>query len=148
MAVVVKKIQGRVHEPEPEHVCAQTEREINTLVIKRMLNEKKNMKSFLSMCASCGVCADSCFYYRKTAEKESTPAYKALNSLGILFKKKGMVSYSELNDMKELIWGRCLMCRRCFCPFGIDISGMISWARAICRSQGIHENYEENVKGV
>ncbi|MCP4130926.1 MAG: (Fe-S)-binding protein [bacterium] len=116
-------------------------------VIKKMLKQKKRMKVFLSMCASCGTCADSCFYFRKHKDPKSTPAYKALNSLGRIFKKKGKVSLSDLENMKELIWGKCVLCRRCSCPLGIDISAMIAWARAICRSQGVYEQYDKSVKG-
>lgn len=110
--------------------------------IREMLKSKKQMKTYLSVCASCGFCADSCFLYRKHKKPEYMPSYKAIKSLGYLFKKKGKVSYDSLEDMKKLVWGNCAMCRRCYCPLGIDISGMIAWARAICRSQGVYERYD------
>ncbi len=115
--------------------------------VKEMLNQKKRMKSFLSVCASCGFCADSCFLYRNNRDPKYMPSYKAINSLGILFKKKGKVDRKTMEDMKELIWGNCVLCGRCYCPFGIDISRMISWARTICRTQGVYERYDLDAMG-
>ena len=123
------------------------EKKIDNDKIKLMLKQKKRMKLFLSVCASCGFCADSCFLYRNSKDHRYMPSYKAINSLGKLFKKKGKVTLDILEDMSELIYGRCVMCRRCYCPFGIDISGMISWARTICRTQGVYERYDLNPMG-
>jgi len=120
---------------------------IDNCKIKEMLSQKKKMKKFLSVCASCGLCAESCFLYRNKKEPEYMPSYKAINSLGKLFKKKGNVTYTMLEEIKELAWGNCVLCGRCYCPFGIDISSMISWARTICRTQGVYERYDLNVRG-
>ncbi|MDY6970217.1 MAG: (Fe-S)-binding protein [Spirochaetota bacterium] len=127
-----------------------TEQEVSTIdisKIKEMLNQKKRMKYFLSVCASCGFCADSCFLYRNHKDPKYMPSYKAINSLGKMFKKKGKIDKPMLEGMKDLIWGNCVLCGRCYCPFGIDISRMISWARTISRSQGVYEQYDINVRG-
>ena len=115
--------------------------------IKEMLKAKKKMKMFLSICASCGFCADSCFLYRNKKDPEFMPSYKAIYSLGKMFKKKGKITDSMLKEMSNLVYGNCVMCRRCYCPFGIDISSMISWARKICRSQGYYERYDLDAMG-
>ena len=120
---------------------------IDASKIKEMLDQKKKMKHYLSVCASCGFCADSCFLYRNHKDPKYMPSYKAINSLGKMFKKKGKVDKAMLEDMKELIWGNCVLCGRCYCPFGIDISRMISWARTISRTQGVYEEYDVNVRG-
>ena len=112
-----------------------------------MLKEKKRMKLFLSICASCGFCADSCFLYRNKKDSKYMPSYKAIYSLGTMFKKKGKITNDMMLDMSNLIYGNCVMCRRCYCPFGIDISSMISWARTICRSQGYYERYDLDSMG-
>ena len=122
-------------------------KQIDTKKIKDMLKQKKRMKLFLSICASCGFCADSCFLYRNRKDYKYMPSYKAINSLGRMFKKRGRLKLSDLLEMKEHVWGKCVMCRRCYCPFGIDISGMISWARTICRTQGVYERYDIDVMG-
>jgi Fe-S oxidoreductase len=121
---------------------------IDTKKIKSMLDRKGRMKIFLSVCASCGACADSCFYYRNSGDPESTPSYKALNSLGIMFRKWKKLDYDDLTAMKKLIWGKCVMCRRCYCPLGIDISSAISWARTICRANGVYEDFSEGPSGI
>jgi Fe-S oxidoreductase len=115
--------------------------------IVQMLKQKKQMKVFLSICASCGFCADSCFLYRNYKDPRYMPSYKAINSLGRLFKKKKRVTRPMLEEMSDLIYGRCVMCRRCYCPLGIDISAMISWARTICRTQGVYERYDIDPMG-
>jgi Fe-S oxidoreductase len=130
-----------------EAVHDAVERPVDTETIRKMLKQKKRMKLFLSICASCGFCADSCFLYRNHQDPKYMPSYKAINSLGKLFKKRGKVDRKTLEEMSELIWGRCVMCRRCYCPLGIDISSMISWARTICRTQGVYERYDEDAMG-
>jgi heterodisulfide reductase subunit C len=73
------------------------------------------------------------------------PAYKAINSVGKLYKKKGKVSRAQLKEMEEIIWKNCVLCERCYCPLGIDIPGMIAFARRICRSQGVYGVYPHAV---
>ncbi len=121
--------------------------QIDIARITEMLGQKKRMRVFLSICASCGFCADSCFLYRNHKDPRYMPSYKAINSLGKLFKKKRNVTRQTLEEMSDLVYGRCVMCRRCYCPLGIDISGMISWARTICRTQGVYERYDSDAMG-
>ncbi|MFC1669721.1 4Fe-4S dicluster domain-containing protein [Spirochaetota bacterium] len=123
-------------------------KQVDVKQIKNMLKQKKRMKLFLSVCASCGFCADSCFLYRNKKDPRFMPSYKAINSLGRMFKKRGKLKHSDLVEIKDHVWGNCVMCRRCYCPFGIDISGMISWARTICRTQGVCERYDLDAMGV
>ena len=120
---------------------------IDNVRIEEMLKQKKRMRIFLSLCASCGFCADSWFLYRNYKDPRYMPSYKAINSLGKLFKKKRKVTRLMLEEMSDLVYGKCVMCRRCYCPLGIDISGMISWARTICRTQGVYERYDIDPMG-
>jgi Fe-S oxidoreductase len=115
--------------------------------IREMLEQKKGrMKLCLSTCAGCTLCAESCFHFRNHGgDPRYMPSYKVLNSLGTLYKKKGKVSLDELENIKDLIWGNCALCERCYCPFGIDIPVMISFARSILRSQGIDGTYPESL---
>ena len=107
--------------------------------IWEMLKEKKGrMKVCLSTCAGCTLCAESCFRFKNhDGDPKYMPSYKVLNSLGVLYKKKGKVSRAQLEEMKELVWGNCALCGRCYCPFGIDSPNMIAFVRSILRSQGI-----------
>lgn len=111
-------------------------------VISEMLTQKKHMKTLLSVCASCGMCAESCFLYANRKDHTYMPSYKAINSLGKLYRKKGKVTRRELEEMGELIWDKCVLCTRCYCPVGISIPSMLGWARSICRSQGVTREYD------
>ncbi len=103
-------------------------------------NDGARMRTWLSICARCGLCADSCFFYlAKDKDPKLSPAYKAKISLGEMYKKKGKVSREFLDKTLDVVWGQCTACRRCsmYCPFGIDIATMIATARAVCSSQGV-----------
>ena len=119
-----------------------TLRPIDVKKIQQMLTLKKHkMKALLSFCVHCGLCAESCFLYRNHLDPKYVPAYKAINSLGKIYKQKGRVDRKQLEEMKELIFKNCVLCGRCYCPLGIDIPSMISLARTICRSQGVYGVY-------
>ena len=96
----------------------------------------------LKVCAHCSLCADSCFLYRCRQRKpEYMPSHKFLNSLGVIHRRKGRVSRRELESMAGIVWERCALCTRCYCPLGIKIPHLIALARRICRSQGIFHEY-------
>ncbi|HOP64684.1 MAG TPA: 4Fe-4S dicluster domain-containing protein [Spirochaetota bacterium] len=105
--------------------------------IREMLRHKSYMREMISACSSCGLCAESCFFYKNTGDARAVPSYKVRKTLGRLFKTGGKVSRAELEDMAGLLWGHCALCRQCYCPMGIDLSSMMAWGRAICRSQNI-----------
>lgn len=110
---------------------------VDQKVIKDMLREKSYMREMLGACASCGMCAESCFFYKNTGDRRAVPSYKVRHTLGRLFRTGGRVKRSELEAMADLLWGHCALCRQCYCPMGIDLSSMMAWGRAICRSQNI-----------
>ena len=112
---------------------------VNVKEIQRILHQNKmQIAMSLKVCAHCSLCADSCFLYRCRQQKpEYMPSHKFINSLGIIYKNKGNVSRQELAAMREILWERCVLCTRCYCPLGINIPDLISLARRICRSQGI-----------
>lgn len=103
-------------------------------------NHGARMRSWLSICAHCGLCADSCFFYlANDNDPKLSPAYKAIHTVGEMYRRKGYLSRKWLMEAKEVLWGQCTMCRRCsiFCPFGIDIAAMIGVGRIVCSSQGV-----------
>ena len=73
------------------------------------------------------------------------PSYKVLNSLGRLYRKRGRVTRAQLHDMADLVWHNCVLCGRCYCPFGIDIPAMIAFARQILREQNIAGVYPHSL---
>lgn len=110
-------------------------------------------KTWLHICAHCGLCANTCHYYNTTnRDPRMIPSYKVRFLTNIL-RKKGHVGREYLELMYETVYHECNMCRRCtmYCPFGIDIALMISLSRALLFSQGMApegllkpvENYKE-----
>ena len=112
--------------------------------IKRMLDQKKGkMKRLLSHCVHCSLCAESCFLFMAhDKDPQYMPSYKVIQSLGKLYKKKGTVNREFLERIKGIVWRNCVLCRRCYCPIGIDVPSMIVFARAICRSQDVYPQPE------
>ena len=111
--------------------------------IRELLRQKKSrMKLCLTACASCSLCAESCFLFmNKGKDPQYMPSYKVLNSLGKLYRKNGKVSRAELEKMRDLLWKNCMLCERCYCAIGVDLPKMIALGRRILRSQGIDGSY-------
>ncbi len=109
-----------------------------------ILEKKKDMiKLSLSACVHCSICSDSCFMFNSNKKDPTyTPAYKVINSIGRIYKKKGKLSDSEYDKIKNLIWDKCVLCMRCYCPLGINIPSLIACARSICREKGVYRTYE------
>jgi Fe-S oxidoreductase len=118
---------------------------IDTKKIREMLNRKKGkMKRYLSHCAHCSLCAESCFLYREHhQDPQYMPSYKAIHSLGKLYKKRGKVDRKLLTEIKGIVWRNCVLCGRCYCPIGIHIPSMIAFARSILRSQDVYPQLDE-----
>ncbi len=118
---------------------------VDTGQIKKMLNGKKGkMKRYLSHCAHCSLCAESCFLYMAHhKDPQYMPSYKAINSLGKLYRKRGKVDRKLLTEMKGIVWRNCVLCGRCYCPIGIHIPSMIAFARSILRSQDVYPQLDE-----
>ena len=108
--------------------------------ILELLNQKKDrMRACLQACAACSLCAESCFLFKeKDNDPQYMPSYKMIETLGRLYRKRGLVSRDKLERMRQLLWRNCVLCGRCYCPFGIDIPNMIAFARGILRTQGIY----------
>jgi Fe-S oxidoreductase len=114
------------------------------LTIKRILSKKRKLiKLSLSVCVHCSICSDSCFLFRSHQNDPTyTPSYKAINSIGKIFKTGGILSDNEYKDIADLVWNKCVMCTRCYCPVGINIPSLIATARTICREKGFYRKYD------
>ena len=108
-----------------------------------MAPERPKMRLWLKACAHCSLCAESCFLYTtRGRDPKYIPSHKFIHSIGILYKSKGRVDRKCLEEIGEIVWYRCVLCMRCYCPFGIDIPAMIALARKICRTQDIYRKYD------
>jgi Fe-S oxidoreductase len=100
---------------------------------------KSRIRTWLEICAHCGMCADSCFFYlANNKDPEQVPSYKIQSTLGKLIKKKGKVSTSFMMRMMDTAYSKCTCCNRCglYCPFGIDVGVMFGYVRGLLFSQG------------
>jgi len=113
---------------------------VDSARIRDLLEQKKGrMRACLAACASCTLCAESCFLFmEKGQDPQYMPSYKVINTLGRLYRKRGQVRRADLELMQQLLWRNCVLCGRCYCPFGIDIPNLIAFARGILRSQGLY----------
>ncbi len=103
-------------------------------------NDGARIKTWLSICSRCGLCAESCFVYMANErDPHLSPAYKFRHTLGEMYRRKGKVDRAFLKKCYQIAWLQCTMCKRCsmYCPFGIDVATMITITRSICHSQGI-----------
>jgi len=116
-------------------------KEISPQAITDFLNPRMGarFKTWLKICAHCGLCADTCHHYlARDKDPNMIPARK-VRFLTELLKKKGKVDEAYLKKVYDTIYYECNMCRRCslYCPFGIDIALMISTLRSLLHSQGM-----------
>ena len=100
---------------------------------------KSRTMTWLEICARCGMCADSCFFYRvSNRDPKQVPAYKIQSTLGEIVRKKGQVDGAFMRAAMEVAWAKCTCCNRCgtYCPHGIDMGVMFSYLRGLLFSQG------------
>ena len=100
---------------------------------------KSRMKTWLEICARCGMCAESCFLYLiNDRDPEQVPAYKIQSTLGEILKRKGRVSNEFMRRAMETAWAKCTCCNRCgmYCPHGIDTGIMFGYLRGLLYQQG------------
>ncbi|MDP2861682.1 MAG: (Fe-S)-binding protein [Desulfobacterales bacterium] len=100
---------------------------------------KSRLRTWLEICAHCGLCADSCFYYlANNKDPKQVPSYKIQSTLGEIVRRKGDVDNAFMQMVMDTAWSKCTCCNRCgsFCPFGIDMGVMFGYLRGLCFSQG------------
>jgi len=117
---------------------------LDSPAVRQMLKDNSSTIRFmLSLCMHCGMCAESCFLYT-TRDRNPVymPSHKMINSVGFLFRKKGSISFQELETVREILWHRCVLCMRCYCPLGVDIPRVIALGRSICRTEGLSRRYD------
>jgi Fe-S oxidoreductase len=105
----------------------------------------------LNSCVHCGLCAESCMYYKTIGDEKLIPARKVelISSIyrryhtfvGKLLPK--LVSARELNEktveeMVDLLFGACTICGRCttHCSIGVDIDYIVRTGRSMLASMG------------
>jgi len=113
---------------------------------------KEAEAAYLNSCVHCGLCAESCHYYRTEPELENIPAHK-LERIAAVFKRNftamgrlapGLVGAKALDkDMArawvDSVFGRCSLCGRCSvnCTIGIALPRLFRAARAALGAMGL-----------
>jgi heterodisulfide reductase subunit C len=100
---------------------------------------KSRLRTWLEICAHCGMCADSCFFYlANKKDPTQVPSYKIQGTLGEIVRRKGNVDNAFMQMVMDTAWSKCTCCNRCgmYCPFGIDMGVMFGYLRGLCYSQG------------
>lgn len=100
---------------------------------------KSRIRTWLEICAHCGMCADSCFLYLSNdRDPKQVPAYKIQSTLGEIVKRKGDVDNQFMHMAMETAWAKCTCCNRCgmYCPHGIDMGVMFGYLRGLLYQQG------------
>jgi Fe-S oxidoreductase len=127
--------RGRQYYEEME----QIEVDVEKLQTSLQNTLKSRLRTWLEMCAHCGYCADTCFFYlANRRDPTQVPAYKIQSTLGEIVKKNGNVTNEHMRYCMDVAWSRCTCCNRCgsFCPYGIDMGVMFGYLRGLCYSQG------------
>jgi Fe-S oxidoreductase len=101
---------------------------------------KSRMRTWLQICARCGLCADSCFlYHANDKDPKLVPGYKIQSTLGEIVRKNGEVDADFMRHCMDVAWSQCTCCSRCamYCPHGIDTGQLFSYLRGLCYAQGL-----------
>lgn len=113
-------------------------------VLRQRLN--RSLEASLDVCVRCGLCAESCHYYRADPKPEYVPAYRA-EQLRKVYRAladpvsqvaPGWTGAAALDEgmVEKLLlsaYGSCTMCGRCVlnCPMGVDTRQIIRTVRAM-----------------
>jgi len=111
----------------------------------------RRLTAALEVCARCGICAESCHYYRAEPAPEHIPAargealrrvYRAehdwLSRLFPAWTGAEKLSDETLDGLAEMAFSRCTLCRRCTfnCPMGVDTPLLMRTVRAMATAGG------------
>ena len=124
-------------------------------VIQRMgAKLNRQMATSLAGCVHCGMCIETCHYVQANpGDPTYAPVYKA-DQIRKIFKRhydwtgrvfpwwvksKSVFTDEELEELKDIVFGKCTNCRRCSinCPMGVDYATFNRMARGLLVSVGI-----------
>ncbi len=129
-----------------------TEEQINKAIKLLKMRPDSKLESHLNACVHCGLCAESCMYYRAMKQDAFIPAYK-VNLVASLYRRyctltgrvlPFLVHAKELDDkmaseMIDSLFGACTMCGRCVkhCSIGVDIAYIVHFGRRMLAAMGL-----------
>ena len=111
----------------------------------------RRMLTALEACVRCGICTESCHYYRSDPKPEHAPFYRA-EQLRRLYRQfidpvgrvipgwfgAGTDREQNLAQMAEIAFANCTLCHRCTfeCPFGVETAEIMRVMRSIATATG------------
>jgi Fe-S oxidoreductase len=105
----------------------------------------------LEACARCGVCAESCHYFRAEPSAEHVPAFRGealrriyraehdfLSRIFPRWTRAKKLDEETLAKLAEMAFGTCTLCRRCTfnCPLSVDTPLMMRAIRSMATATG------------
>lgn len=110
------------------------------------------LRTHLSSCVHCGLCAEVCHYYLRYGDPRYIPGNK-VDQISRIYRRyhtalgrvaPGWVGARNLDDkaiqeMVDVLFGGCSMCGRCsiHCSVGVDIPFLVRTARAMLAEMGL-----------
>ena len=114
-------------------------------------NESTRLLTHVNSCVHCGLCAESCIYYRVFQDEHYIPA-KKVDIVSSVFRryntaggrlipwltKARELDEETIEEMVDLLYGTCTMCDRCnaHCSIGIDIGYLVRTGRSMLANMG------------
>ena len=130
-------------------LTAAEAREVGRLFLSRL---DARTEAYLNACVRCGLCADTCHYYRTDGEVASIPARK-LELLAAAYRREstllgrvapGLVGAADVTpervrDWVDAFYGRCTLCGRCAvnCTIGIPLAILFRAGRGALAAAGL-----------
>jgi len=121
------------------------------LKILKMPADSK-LVTHLNACVHCGLCADSCMYYKSMKEDKFIPARK-VELVASLYRRyctlTGKIAPKLVNardldekmaeEMIDILFGACTLCGRCVkhCSIGVDIAYVVRTGRQMLAAMGL-----------
>jgi Fe-S oxidoreductase len=136
-------------EENPTTLVAESPALLTPEILDRHLT--RETVAALEGCVRCGLCADSCHYYKAQPQVQNMPVFRgeALRKLyrettgrtNRLFRKPAITASDQqrsLDALTDMAFGACTLCRRCTvnCPVGVDTSSLMRTARSIATATG------------
>lgn len=129
-----------------------TKEQIDKAIQLLKMRPDSKLETHLNACVHCGLCAESCMYYKTMHEDKYMPARK-VELVASLYRKyctvigrvaPFMVNARPLDDkmaeeMVDALFGACTMCGRCVkhCSIGVDIAYVVHFGRRMLSAMGL-----------
>jgi Fe-S oxidoreductase len=128
--------------------------EKDKMTLAREMLEKlvdRRVLAALEVCVRCGICTESCHYYRSNPKTEHTPYYRAeqvrrvyrqfMDPVGRAFPRwfgAKPTADEALAKLAETAFATCTLCHRCTfeCPFGVETAEIMRVMRSVATATG------------